>query len=112
MIPAGFASEWEASWNAQDLPQILSHYTDDVRFRSRKAIAVSGDGLIVGKSALAAYWGSALASQPDLKFTVEEVFTGYDMLAIAYRNHKGVAAVETLYFEDTGLIYRAAACHA
>ena len=33
-------------------------------------------------------------------------------LQIAYRNHKGVNAIETLEFDDDGLVVRASACHA
>ena len=30
-----FAAGWIAAWNGHDLDQILSHYTDDVVFRSK-----------------------------------------------------------------------------
>ena len=107
-----YAVEWEASWNAHDLGRILSHYTDDVQFRSRKAIPTMGTGLINGKDALQAYWSGALERQPDLRFTVTNVFLGADMMVIGYTNHRGVEAAETLYFNAHGKVYQAAACHA
>lgn len=112
MIPQGFAAEWQAAWNAHDLPRILSHYADGIVFRSRKAVALTGAGEVRGRAALAAYWGAALAAQPDLRFEVETVYEGHDMLVIAYANHRGVRAAETLRFGPDGLVEEASACHA
>lgn len=106
-----FAIEWEAAWNAHDLHRILSHYTDDVQFRSRKAIPVMGTGLIDGKDALHLYWSGALSRQPDLHFTVQGVYLGADMMVIRYRNQLDVDATETLYFNADGVVFQAAACH-
>ncbi|TNE57474.1 MAG: nuclear transport factor 2 family protein [Alphaproteobacteria bacterium] len=107
-----FASEWETAWNAHDLERTLSHYRDDIVFRSLKAIDVTGSGEVKGKAALRVYWQTALERQPDLKFQVQEVFEGHGMLVITYLNHKNVLAAETLYFDQEGLVYKAAACHA
>ena len=57
-----FAEEWVAAWNAHDLPQILSHYAEDVVFLSPIAKQRMGDGRVVGKDGLTAYWGPALAA--------------------------------------------------
>lgn len=106
-----FAKAWQAGWNSHDLDRILSHYSADVLFRSRKAVALTGSGLIRGKAALRAYWAAALEAQPDLLFTLEDVFEGHDMMVITYKNHQGVLAAETLYFGPDGLVTQAAACH-
>jgi ketosteroid isomerase-like protein len=111
MNPRDFADSWESDWNSHDLDAIMSHYRDDVVFRSRKAIPLVGHGEIVGKIALRAYWAAALERQPDLKFRVQEVFVGYKMLAISYLNHCDILAVETLYFDQNNMVYKAAACH-
>ncbi len=57
------------------------------------------------------YWSAALKRQPDLQFRVQDVFEGHKMLVISYLNHRGVLAAETLYFDEAGLVYQAAACH-
>ncbi len=106
-----FARDWEAGWNSHDLDRIMGHYRDDIVFRSRKAVPIAGSGEITGKPALRAYWAAALARQPDLAFRVRDVFEGHGMLLISYENHRGVLAAETLYVDDAGLVYRAAACH-
>ncbi|SFI65186.1 YybH family protein [Albimonas pacifica] len=107
-----FAEDWEAAWNSHDLDRILAHYAPDVVFRSRKAAALVGSGEVRGLEALRAYWGAALARQPDLAFTVTQVYAGHGMLAIAYRNHRGVEALETLRLGPDGRVVEASACHA
>ena len=110
--PARFADDWAAGWNAHDLDRIMAHYADDIVFRSRKAAALVGSGTVRGKSALRAYWAAALARQPDLHFSVECVYSGHEVIVIAYRNHKGVRAAETLCFGPDGLVTDASAAHA
>lgn len=107
-----FANAWEAGWNSHDLDLIMSHYREDVVFRSCKAIQLVGQGEIRGKTKLRAYWAAALGRQPDLRFEVQEVFEGYQMMALRYRNHRQVLAVETLYFDEHDFVYQAAASHA
>ncbi len=111
MTPKDFAKDWEDAWNSHDLDRILSHYSEDIVFCSRKAAALVGAGTLHGKAALRDYWGKALAKQPDLRFRVQEVFVGHDMLVIVYLNHRDVRAAETLRFAPDGLVCEASACH-
>lgn len=107
-----FAADWQAAWNSHDLDRILAHYAPEVVFRSRKALALTGAGEVRGLPALRAYWAAALAAQPDLAFRVTRVYAGHGMLVIAYRNHRGVEAAETLRFAPDGKVIEASACHA
>jgi ketosteroid isomerase-like protein len=111
MLGRAFAERWEQDWNSHDLSRIMSHYRDDIVFRSKKAIPLVGNGEIHGKHALREYWAAALQRQPELKFRVQDVFEGHEMLVISYLNHLSILATETLYFDDEGLVFRAAACH-
>ena len=106
-----FAREWEEVWNSHDLDRILSHYRADIVFRSRKAAALVGTGEVRGLDALRAYWAAALERQPDLRFEIVDVFEGYEMMVISYRNHRGVLAAETLHFDADCMIYQASGCH-
>jgi ketosteroid isomerase-like protein len=106
-----FATNWEQGWNSHDLDRIMSHYRDDIVFRSKKAVSLVGQGEVRGKQALRDYWADALARQPDLRFRVQDVFEGHEMLVISYLNHLDVLAAETLYFDDEGRVFQAAACH-
>ncbi|MDF2231887.1 nuclear transport factor 2 family protein [Albimonas sp. CAU 1670] len=107
-----FADGWQADWNSHDLERILAHYAPDVVFRSRKAAALVGAGEVRGIEALRAYWAAALARQPELRFEVTQVYAGHGMIAIAYRNHRGVEALETLRRGPDGRVVEASACHA
>lgn len=106
-----FATSWEQGWNSHDLEKIMGHYRDDIVFRSLKAIPLVGDGEIHGKQALREYWAAALKRQLDLRFSVQDVFEGHEMMVISYLNHKGILATETLYFDADGMVFQAAACH-
>lgn len=106
-----FAQEWEANWNSHDLDRIMGHYSDDIVFRSRKAFAHLGLGELRGKNQLRDYWFAALKSQPDLRFEVQNVLGGHNMAVIIYLNHRKVLAAETVYFDETGMVVLASACH-
>ncbi|MEL7181953.1 MAG: nuclear transport factor 2 family protein, partial [Pseudomonadota bacterium] len=93
------------------LNTIMDHYREDIVFRSQKAVPLVGCGEIHGKAALRAYWAAALSRQPDLKFRVQDVFAGHEMLVISYLNHRGVLATETLYLDTNDKVFLAAACH-
>lgn len=111
MRPWDFARDWEAGWNSHDLERILSHYGEDIVFRSAKAVGLVGQGCLQGKGALRAYWGQALKAQPGLRFEVLDVFEGHEMLVITYRNQRDVLAAETLRFGADGRVVEASACH-
>ncbi len=106
-----FAKDWEAAWNSHDLDRILSHYSENIVFRSAKAKALVGTGELRGRSALSHYWQKALSNQPNLRFRVTRVHSGQEMLVISYQNHRGVRAAETLEFGPDGKVVRASACH-
>lgn len=103
---AAYAAAWVADWNAHDLDRVLRHYADDVVFRSPVAARVRPEsgGLIVGKPALADYWGAALPQVPDLHFTLEQTFATVGGMTILYRNQRGQQVAESLVFGDDGLV--------
>jgi len=106
-----FSKEWEKAWNSHNIESILSHYSDDILFHSKKAIPIMGTSEINGKADLKIYWAQALEQQPTLVFKVHSVFEGANMMVITYSNHRNTLAAETLYFDENGLVYRASACH-
>jgi nuclear transport factor 2 (NTF2) superfamily protein len=84
--PWKFAQDWQDGWNSHDLDRIMAHYHKDGVFRSVKAQALVGRGKLIGRHELCRYWAKALERQPDLKFQVHEVFQGYQMMTLSYRN--------------------------
>jgi ketosteroid isomerase-like protein len=99
--PLAFAEDWCAAWNAHDLDRLLGHFHEDVVFTSPVAARVvpGSGGRILGKAALRAYWAEGLRLIPDLKFSVEQVFSGIDAITIQYRNQNGALVNEVLVFE-------------
>ncbi|MFC5457257.1 nuclear transport factor 2 family protein [Prosthecobacter fluviatilis] len=116
--PHAFAEEWIAAWNAHDLPRILSHYSEDLEFESPFISRVLGAGAtavpnrLVGREAVAVYWGQALARYPDLRFELRGVLAGAHSLCVLYQSVQNLPAAECFWFDDQGLVCRAAAHYA
>jgi hypothetical protein len=99
--PHAFAACWCAAWNARDAERVLGYFHDDCVFSSPLAARLLPEtgGVLRGKPALRAYWAKALAGNPDLGFTLEQVFGGVDAVAIQYRNQRGMQIAEILVFD-------------
>lgn len=108
-----FVRDWIAAWNTRDLDAVLSHYADDIVFYSPMIETVTGrkESCVRGKAALTAYWRKALDGAPELNFICERVYAGADCITIAYRNHRGQHAAETLVFDEHGRVKYAAATY-
>ncbi len=111
---ASFAREWIEAWNAHDIDRVLSHYAEDFQMSSPFIAVVTGEasGTLTGKELIAAYWRAALESMPDLRFDLESVLTGADSLVILYRTNHGRQAAEVFFFNQPGLVCRAATHYA
>ncbi|QHT56441.1 nuclear transport factor 2 family protein [Cellulomonas sp. H30R-01] len=103
--PHAFAAAWVAAWNAHDVEAVLDHFADDVVFTSPVAARLlpATQGVVHGKDALRAYWTEGLRQVPDLRFSVERVHAGVDVLVLGYRNQSGGVVDEVLRFVD-GLV--------
>ncbi|MGO9963948.1 MAG: nuclear transport factor 2 family protein [Acidimicrobiales bacterium] len=98
---AEFVDAWVKAWNAHDLGVVLSHFCDDVVFSSPLAaqLVAGSDGVIRGKQALRQYWEEGLRRIPDLRFEIERVYVGVEVLVINYRNQNGGLVNEVLIFD-------------
>ena len=74
-----WAEAWIAAWNALDVDAVLDRFADGAEFSSPKAAAITGNGTVRGKAALADYWRAALAKVGSLRFTLVAAF--WDPLA-------------------------------
>lgn len=108
---ASFAAEWIAAWNARDLTRVLSHYTEDFEMSSPFIVEMAGEpsGRLQGKVQVRAYWQAALGKNPGLHFELLDVFIGANSIVLHYRNNSGKRVAEILFFNEQGLVYRAAA---
>lgn len=108
-----FAEQWISAWNRHDLNSVLSHYADEASFSSPFIISIADEpsGQLHGKSALHAYWSTALKRIPDLHFTLQTILLGVNNLTLYYQGHRGLVA-ETFTFNRQGKITTAIACYA
>lgn len=105
-----FAHEWVQAWNSHDLERILAHYSDDFTMASPRIAVVAQEpsGVLHGKQAIAAYWAKALSLAPNLKFKLHATYVGADSVALHYEGVRG-PAIEVFFFNEAGLVIRAAA---
>ena len=105
------ATEWIESFNAHDLPRILSHYHEAVTLSSPIALRLTGHARVEGKAALAQYFGLGLQRAPQLKFTLIEVLPGATSLCVRYHTNVGDrTACECMELDPDGRISRVL-CH-
>jgi hypothetical protein len=100
-----FVERWIRDWNAHDVEAVVSHFAQDVVFRSPVAarIVPESGGVIRGKEALLAYWLEGVRLIPELQFELICTYVGVDTIVINYRNQAGGLVNEVLRFED-GLV--------
>jgi hypothetical protein len=99
-----FADEWISAFNAHDLPAILAHYADELKFYSPFIPLLKFDesGCITSKRDLERYFQLGLDTYPDLYFTMHNVFVGIDTLAIYYTSVNDRLACEVFQLNEQG----------
>lgn len=111
-----FAADWAEAWNARAVERVLDHFHADIAFTSPTALAVTGAATVRGKSALRAYWTTALDRIGSLQFTVDRVLwdpAGRE-LAIVYTSEidgKARRVSENLTFDGNGRVTSAEVFH-
>jgi YbgC/YbaW family acyl-CoA thioester hydrolase len=89
-----FARAWIDAWNRRDVEAVLEHYAEDASFLSPKAERFLGSPRIEGKASLRAYWETALAQLPALRFTLDAAFWSprSETLTVLYQAELGTEA--------------------
>jgi ketosteroid isomerase-like protein len=105
------ANHWIAAWNAHDLDSIMSHYDDAIELTSPVAAQLLGtpDGKVVGRANLKAYFQRGLEAYPELRFTLEDVFSGLNSVVLIYKNQKGTRTAEFMELSPSGKVTRVVA---
>ncbi len=101
-----FAAQWVSDWNSHDMEAILSHYSDDVTFRSPK-VARYTEGrtdTLQGLPALRPYFSSGLNRRTALRFDPVKVCVDADGLALVYTGEDGSTVVETMTLDQGGKV--------
>lgn len=101
-----FAHEWVAAWNSHSLPDILSHYDDDVVFYSPLVRKLNNDpsGSLRGKAALEAYFTKGLAAFPDLHFDLYHVLEGVNSVVLYYKSVNNRLSAELMVLNEHGKV--------
>lgn len=104
------AKHWIAAWNAHDLTAISSHYEEDVELTSPVAARLlGGDGKVVTKSSLKAYFQRGLEAYPNLHFDLTDVLWGLHSVVLYYTNQNGVHVAEFMELSPNGKVARVVA---
>ena len=105
-----FATQWIEAWKRRDLDALLSHYADDVEFRSPLAAKLGeASGTVRGKPSLRAYFAKALAAFPgELDIELLGVYHGVDSLVVHFEA-RGRKGAEVMEFGTNQVVRRAAA---
>ena len=111
-----YARRWIDAWNSMDLDRALELWADDMEFSSPLAAQITGSAVLRGKSAVADYWGRALAQAGRLHFELKEAFWDPEArtVIILYRRERGAdvrSAAEIIRLNDEGLGVRGIALH-
>ncbi|HZB32745.1 MAG TPA: nuclear transport factor 2 family protein [Streptosporangiaceae bacterium] len=91
-------------WNKHDLEEILQLYAEDVELTSPFAGQMVGSDVVRGRDGLRAYFGTALARNPDLRFEIVDVLRCLDSVTIYMRSVGGRMVAEVLFVDGDGLI--------
>ncbi len=107
------AEEWIAAWNAHDLDAIMSLYSPAVVFQTPTIIDSLGipDGRVEGLDRLREHFARGLERLPDLRFELEEVYTGVHAVAMTYRWHDGTPVCELHEYDAEERIERVQALY-
>ncbi len=104
------ANHWVAAWNAHDLTAILSHYEEGVELTSPVAARLlGGDGKVVSKANLKAYFQRGLEAYPNLHFDLTDVLWGVQSVVLSYTNQNGVHVAEFMEVAPSGKVARVVA---
>ncbi len=103
-----FAEEWITVWNSHNLDNILNHYTDDIEITTPMIKLATGieSSSLHGKQAVREYWQKALDKITDLHFELVDVTQGVDSVALYYKSVMNKMAVEVMFLNDAGKVYK------
>jgi len=103
-----FAKQWIDSWNSHDMEAILSHYTENIEITTpmiKMALGVD-NGSLKGKAQVADYWQKALDKIKELHFELYDVTSGVDSIALYYKSVMNKKAIEVMFFNEDGKVYK------
>ncbi len=103
-----FAHTWIDDWNSHDIERILNHYTENFSITTPMIKLTLGDntGTLYGKQTIKSYWKKALERFPDLHFELLDIAAGVDSVVLYYKSVLDKKAMEVMFFDKQGKIYK------
>lgn len=100
------ADRWVEAWNARDLDEIVSCYSERVEFVLPALVGDSEERKISGREALREHFRHGLELAPNLSVAEESLLVGPSGFAILYRREDGHRAIEAVELDGDGLAAR------
>lgn len=97
------ADRWLEAWNARDLDEIVSCYSERVEFVLPALVGDSEQRTISGREALREHFRHGLELAPNLSVAEESLLVGPGGFAILYRREDGHRAIEAVELDGDGL---------
>jgi len=97
------ADRWLEAWNARDLDEIVSCYSEQVEFVLPALVGDSEQRTISGREALREHFRHGLELAPNLSVAEESLLVGPSGFAILYRREDGHRAIEAVELDSDGL---------
>jgi ketosteroid isomerase-like protein len=101
------ADRWREAWNARDLDEIVSCYSEQVEFVLPALVSDDEERRISGREELREHFRHGLELAPNLTVDEESLLVGPGGFAILYRREDGHRAIETVELDADGLASRA-----
>ena len=108
-----FADEWIDSWNSHDIDKIISHYEEELEFKSPLIVErySDPDGTIYTREKLKEYFLIGLTNNPSLTFTLKKILLGVSCLTLYYQNARGGETAELFEFNQNKKVIKSVSCY-
>ncbi len=108
-----FSDEWIESWNSHDIKKIISHYADELEFKSPLVVERYSDldGIIYNREKLKEYFLIGLTNNPSLTFKLKTLLLGVNCLTLYYQNARGGDTAECFEFNKNNKVIKCVSCY-
>jgi len=108
-----FSEEWVSAWNSHDIDRIISHYSENLEFKSPLIVERYSEpsGTIFTRKKLREYFLIGLTNNPPLKFTLKQMLLGVNGITLYYENARGGNTAEYFEFNHENKVVRSVSCY-
>ena len=108
-----FTADWIESWNSHDIDRIISHYSEELEFKSPLIVERYSEpsGTIHNREKLREYFLIGLTKNPELAFRLRQILLGVNGLTIYYENARGGLTAEYFEFNNENKVCKSVSCY-